>query len=343
MNPPRYMREPPANLSVERLRACLREQYRLAATEIEFLPLGHDPAAGVYRIETTGGRYFLKACLRIRSEAGLRVPRYLQDQGISYVFAPLPTVEGALWSHAGSYDVVLYPFIAGTNGMQQRLSDQQWVEYGTALRQLHETAVTPELTQIVGRDTFEPPGADLVRQLDEQIGDRSFEDAAHHALAEFWQAHRAEIHLLLERAERLGARLAESASPLVLCHADIHTGNVLVGQDQRIWIVDWDETVLAPRERDLMFVIGGISSKYVTPREERLFRQGYGEVTVDQLALAFYRYAWAVSDISAFGETILLRADLSQQLRLSEVEMFRSLFAPGNIVEIAFQTPLPPP
>ena len=129
----------------------------------------------------------------------------------------------------------------------------------------------------------------------------------------------------------------------MLGHADIHTGNVLVGQDQRIWIVDWDETVLAPRERDLMFVIGGISSKYVTPREEQLFRQGYGEVTVDQLALAFYRYAWAVSDISAFGETVLRRPDFSEQLRLAEVEVFRSLFAPGNIVEISLQTPLPTP
>jgi spectinomycin phosphotransferase len=44
----------------------------------------------------------------------------------------------------------------------------------------------------------------------------------------------------------------------VLCHADLHTWNVLVDGDGRLWLVDWDEAILAPRERDLMFLVGGI-------------------------------------------------------------------------------------
>ena len=48
--------------------------------------------------------------------------------------------------------------------------------------------------------------------------------------------------------------------PLVLCHADLHAWNVLLDTDRQLWLVDWDETILAPKERDLMFVVGGIGN-----------------------------------------------------------------------------------
>ena len=330
------MHEPPANLSTEQIRACLHAQYGLTATGITFLPLGHDPAAWVYRVLSEDAHaYFLKVQLRVRNQAGLRVPRLLQDQGMRQVVAPLPTSTGALWANAHGYAIVLYPFIAGTNGMQQRLSDQQWTEYGALLRQLHETPVTPELAAIVRRDTYAPFGAAQIRLLDAEIGGRTFDDPAHQALAASWQSERDTILRLVDRAEVLGGQLVQAAPRQVPCHADIHTGNVLLDTDGRVWIVDWDETILAPRERDLMFAVGGISSQLVTPPETARFLDGYRPVTIDPLALAYYRYAWAVADIWAYAETVFARPDLSVQLRLSEVGIFRSLFAPGNIVSIA--------
>jgi spectinomycin phosphotransferase len=123
----------------------------------------------------------------------------------------------------------------------------------------------------------------------------------------------------------------------VLCHADLHTGNVLLDDAGRVWIVDWDETVLAPRERDLMFVVGGgIGIGGIGPREEERFFQGYGPASIDPLALAYYRYAWAVSDIGAYGEQVFLRPDLGEVTRHAAVAAFMSLFQPGRIVERAF-------
>jgi spectinomycin phosphotransferase len=37
-----------------------------------------------------------------------------------------------------------------------------------------------------------------------------------------------------------------------------HAGNVVVGADNELTIVDWDEPILAPKERDLMFIGGGV-------------------------------------------------------------------------------------
>jgi Ser/Thr protein kinase RdoA (MazF antagonist) len=81
----------------------------------------------------------------------------------------------------------------------------------------------------------------------------------------------------------------------VLCHADLHTWNVLVDSVGDLWIADWDEAVLAPRERDLMFVVGGIGHGLVTPA------------------------ATAAGDAN----------------RRAAVEGFEQLFAPGNIVDLA--------
>jgi spectinomycin phosphotransferase len=331
------MREPPANLPNDTLCACLRARYELIPTELTFLPLGHDASAWVYRVRAAdGGVYFLKVRLSVTNEAGLAVPRYLQDHGVARVIAPLPTATGALWATAGDYALMLYPFVAGVTGMERGLADQQWIDYGALLRQVHDTAVTPELARIIRRDTFTPNGADLLRRLDAHIDARRFDDPAAQALATFWQARRTEIRTLLDRAEDLGRRLAATRPALVLCHADIHTNNVLVAADDRVWFVDWDDTLLAPRERDLMFVIGGLRRELVGPHEETLFFQGYGTITVNPLALAYYRYARAVSDLGYEGEQGFFRPDLGLDTRREAVDRVRRLFEPGYLVALAF-------
>ena len=335
------MREPPINLSEETLRACLRAEYGLDVTEVIFLPWGHDSSAWVYRVQATdGGTYFLKARLQVTNEASLVVPRYLHDHGVARVVAPLPTLARTLWTQAGDYAVILYPFIAGQTGMEQRMVARQWRDYGALLRQIHSTPVEPDLARLLQRDTFIPAWGDMVRRLDTHIGARTFADPLDQTLATFWQVHREEISTVLDRAEALGRRLAQAPPTFVLCHADIHTGNVLLDGDDQVWIVDWDETILAPLERDLMFVIGGISSTLVDPREEAFFHQGYGTATIDPLALAYYRYVWAVGDIGSFGEQVFFRPDFGPETRRTGVDYFTGLFKPGEIVALAFGSDL---
>ena len=89
-----------------------------------------------------------------------------------------------------------------------------------------------------------------------------------------------------------------------------------------------------------MFVIKGIGSDLVNPKETAAFLQGYGESAVDPAALAYYRYAWAVQDIAAYGEQVFLTPELTPESRLDGLQGFISLFEPGNIVSIALASPV---
>jgi spectinomycin phosphotransferase len=155
------------------------------------------------------------------------------------------------------------------------------------------------------------------------------------ALAGFWKAHRDLIDALVGRVDRLGRQVAPKGLRRVLCHGDLHTWNVLVDSENHLWIVDWDEAVLAPRERDLMFVVGGIGHGLVRPHDTEWFLQGYGETGIDPRLLAYYRTAWAVQDIAAYGEEVLLTPALGQETRRAALEGLMDLFEPGNIVDLA--------
>jgi spectinomycin phosphotransferase len=333
------MREPPAGLSVETLRAALRHAWGLEAQSVTFLPLGYDAAAWVYRVDAAdGATFFLKARLSVSNEPALLVPHALHEQGVRQVVAPIATPAGALWAQAGDYALILYPFVEGQSAMARGLSDAQWVVYGDLLRQIHGAAVTPELAAHMQRETFAPGWVAELRQVDDLVAAGALPDEAARELGELWLGRRAEIQEVLARADELGRRLAGAGLPFVICHADIHTNNVLVDGDGALWVVDWDETVLAPRERDLMFVTGGgISTQLVRPRDEELLRRGYGPADVDAAALAYYRAAWAVSDIGSYGAQVLLRPDLGELTRREGLTQLAGLFRPGEIVDLALR------
>jgi len=52
--------------------------------------------------------------------------------------------------------------------------------------------------------------------------------------------------------------------------------------------------------------------------------------------LAYYRFAWAVQDLAAYGEQVFFMPGLSEHARREAVRGIMSLFEPGNIVDIAF-------
>ncbi len=149
--------------------------------------------------------------------------------------------------------------------------------------------------------------------------------------------HAASIHRLVERAGQLAQKLQKESPEFVLCHSDIHGGNLMMDVNDAIYIVDWDGPIMAPKERDLMFIGGGVANVWNQPHEEDLFYKGYGKTEVNREILAYYRHERIVQDIAEYGNQLLLTTAGGQD-RLQSYKHFVAQFEPRGVVEIAFKT-----
>lgn len=331
------MREPP-KLADTTIIAALHAQYGILITALSFLPLGSDSASSVYRVDAADGATYL---LKVRagsgfSAASLIVPRFLRDRGVPRIVAPLPTINQTLWVSVNEFALSLYPFIDGRVGADAGLSEEQWRAFGAMVKQIHASQLPPDLICTVPHESFTPSRRSVVTDLEAAISGQALADSLEQKLAAFWRSRQDEISVVVDRADALGRQLRRASPPRVLCHADLHTWNVLVDSAQQLWLVDWDETTLAPKERDLMFVVGGIGGDLVGPHDTAWFFQGYGDAEVDRTALTYYRYAWAVQDMGAYGERVFFMPDLGEETRRDAVHGFMDMFKPGKIVAIAF-------
>jgi len=331
------MIEPP-NISDKRIISALQEHFSLRVRAIEFLPLGLDAASWAYRVEAESGVYFLKLRKNIPNPAGILIPRFLKEQGIQQVMAPLSSSKGNAWEKVDDFYFILYPFIRGQQVMNIGMSDEHWVEFGSVIKRLHTTKLTPDVASQIRREMFASPRLEWDKKIHAQILTNEYSDPFQAELAEFWRENHVTIATILDRSEELSKQMQSAHPEFVLCHADIHTANVLRTEDDHIFIVDWDETMLAPKERDLMFVLGTIFGDQMAGKAERLFFEGYGKPEIDRVALAYYRYNWCVEDMGGFAEQIFTEENVGEETKKISVWWFKKLFEAGNSIELALDT-----
>jgi len=335
------MRDDPGQ-DLDAIAACLNAQYDLRVSAITFLPLGYDLNAAVYKVIAEDGTdYFLKIRFGPVNESGLLVPWALSERGIRNVLAPLQTRSSELCCSCDGRSLVLYPFIAGEDAMTSGMTDEQWREFGSTLQAVHSSGLAEELGGRLPVETFALPSGALVRRILDLPDTTEFENTVAEQFAAFWRENAARIHQMLARAEELGGRLQSRSFDHVLCHADIHAANILVSDDGQIHLIDWDGPLIAPRERDLLFVVGSIIARVVEPREEKLFFAGYGPVDIDPEALIYYRYERIVEDLGEIGRSVLLEPNRSDQMRAEESRLARSFFTPGGDIDHAEAENLP--
>jgi spectinomycin phosphotransferase len=324
------------DISPEEIAACLKNAYGVTAVQIIFLPLGADQNTAVYRIETNDETaYFLKLRSGVFDETAVTLPQFLHDQGIRQIITPLTTKTGQLWTTLDAFTAILYPFVGGRNGREVKLSAAQWAEFGAALKKLHTLAVPPAIKDHLRQEAYAPRWREMVRMFLERVRSDVYDDPVALELAAFLQSRRAETLDLVRRAEQLAESLSREPLESVLCHADIHASNLLVNGRDALYIVDWDDPLLAPKERDLMF-IGGAQGfvGHNAQEEEALFYQGYGPAALNSRALAYYRYERIIEDIALYCEQLLL-SNAGGQDRAQSLHYLVSNFLPDGTIEAA--------
>lgn len=320
----------------EKIIACLQEAYEVRIADIIFLPLGGDLSTAVYRVfaedETT---YFCKLKRGVFDKTSVMLPKYLSDQGIAQIIPPLATETGQLWATLDEFKLILYPFVEGTSGYEIELSESQWAEFGTSLKRIHGTLIPSTLIRGVRKERYSPEWRETCKNIIKRLDQEKFEDPIMVEWSAFLHTKLEMILDAVRRAEQLAHVMASRELEFVLCHSDIHPGNLFIDTTGTVFIIDWDYPKLAPKERDLMFIGGGQGfMPYIAEQEERLFYQGYGQVELDPIALTYYRYERGVTDISVESERILSNT-LGDQDRAQSLEYLRYYFLPGCTLEMA--------
>ena len=327
----------PPNIPEKKILACLHKAYGVKSRTLTFLPLGADVNAASYRLSAESGQdYFVKLRRGTVDEIGIVLPHFLHAQGITQVIAPLPALDGQLWTSLEGFQVVLYPFVQSRRGFEVVLSARQWADFGRALKRIHTLPLPEALASAIPRETYTPRYRQQVQGFLEQVKQENYQDPVAVKVAGLLNAKEAVILDLIQRAEGYAQRLEAQTGEFVLCHADLHAGNLLIADHGGLYIVDWDAPILAPKERDLMYIGGAQGFRGVTARQEAArFYRGYGAAQVDPIALAYYRYERILQDIAAFCEQLLL-TDTGGEDRQQSFDYLASNFLPGNTIAVAY-------
>jgi spectinomycin phosphotransferase len=313
------MREQPG-IPDERLRAYLQDHYDLYPVTLEFLPVGHDYNAGVYRVVSEQGTaYLLKVTSRPLYEPRCLVPRYLNDLGITSVLAPIPTRSGALWTQLEEWTMIAYPFIEGDTSWTG-MTNEQWKEVGAIFKRIHQVMLPPVGFELLRKETFDPTEyARWVRAFETQhLHSRHDGSDSWRALRASWVAHQSMIHKAVTSLEKLAEVLRSRALPYVICHADLHPANLLRDRHGHVFVIDWDEVMLAPKERDFIFI-------REPPADA--FWEGYGGIEIDWTALTYYLWERVVQEVIACAGDVYFRDDLAEESKEDLVQLFDDTLA----------------
>ena len=321
------------DIADEDIIAALQAGYGIRPARLDFLPVGNDRHAYAYRVGGASGDFFLKLRRGETRKAALIAPHELERLGILPPVAPMPTLNGDLLAAGPGFDLILYPYIAGQSAWGMRLTAAQARQWGQIMRRIHSAPLSEALALGVPREVF---GVKWLAEMDRVaaiISRGGFRSPVAARLANCWREQSAEIARCRRRFVALGKRLAARPPPFMLCHADIHSANIIIDGEGGIRIVDWDEAIIAPVERDLMFfLLDGHERDF-----EAAFFQGYGGRDINWLALAYYKYDWVIQEFADYGERVFLAADLGEQDLAAALREFQRLFTPGDVIERAHQ------
>ncbi|MFF5056040.1 phosphotransferase [Micromonospora sp. NPDC000663] len=275
----------------------VRTDFGLDMTTMDAVTHGADRYAQLWRARAVDGTRYAVKLSGGGTSAGLAVSAYLAGQGVPGVAAPLRTRDGRLWADRDGRRLTVVPWVSDTRALDAPMTVAHWRSYGEVLAAVHAVPVTDELVRLLPRGgSAYPRIVAATRAVARRLRDPAPDPVATD-LAAVWSAAADRVSLLTRAVERLA--VDQPPGTPVVCHGDPHLGNLLLGPDGQVWLIDWDDAVLAPPECDLMFVTGGVLAfAPVTAEQREAVLGGYGGTEPDPKRLAWFLAVRALDDLS---------------------------------------------
>ena len=299
----------PRDLDRSELERILEDGWRLRGLQLDYLAVGfgsHHWSA----IDSRRTRRFvtvddLEADFRTTPDTdsafaaldrAFRTAALLRDNTtLEFVLAPLFDRDGAVIRRLDNrYAVTVSPLIDGQSseyGPYEERDERRAM--GAVLGRLH--AATDRVpADLPGREDFAVPSraalVEALHDLDRTWDSGPFAEPTRKLL----QLSGHDLELRLHEYDEIVAGVRESSDSWVITHGEPHRANVIRDPRGGVHLVDWDTTLLAPRERDLQMVL----DQELTGWDE--YSELAGVATLNHEALQLYRLWWELSDIAVF-------------------------------------------
>ncbi len=307
------MKTPPT-IDLNELQHSLEDAYALQVRAMCFVPRGE--CSWGYRVEAGDGRrYFLKLFRTnsLPAWAAHLVYRLHSEGGIENIVYPLPACSGEVLSHLGGHPAALFDFIEAQSLFQAPSKAETLYRLGELLARLHGCV---QLRQDCRRvEQFEIPGRDMYDRIVDLVNRGCVRSGAAGEALRILRPVRKQLEALREEILLFQEKARRAQSPFCICHGDPTPGNILVGASGTPYLIDWDEMLLAPPERDLVY--WEKDDVFFDNQPSCPVLDGYrhiaGDLSLDPHIIGFYQRQWTVGEIAVYGQRLLFENHTAQQ------------------------------
>jgi spectinomycin phosphotransferase len=301
----------PKELDRSELKTLLAHHWSLHGVDLEYLPLGFGSHHWL-AVDSRGTRRFVTAddlfagfqrgpdadSAFVSLDRAFRTATVLRHEAeLEFVVAPLPDEQDVVMRRLDDrYAVTVFPFIAGesrADGSYESSADRRHMS--RILGRLH--AATERLPEdLPDKEDFALPsrGAllEALRDLDRPWTSGPFGEPARQLLRRSAR----DLERRLREYDELAAEVAQTSESWVVTHGEPHRANVIRDARGRLLLVDWDTTLVAPRERDLRMVL----DRDMTGWDD--YRGISSSISLDHRAMRLYHLWWDLAEIGIYTE-----------------------------------------
>jgi spectinomycin phosphotransferase len=299
------------------LKKAIQEKFGISVISLTLVPKWE--TARAYVIESSKHTNFF---LKIYSDDSIpdSAFRFAHDLyakvGITGITHPIPTINGQMRIQIGDFHTAaLFSLISGKTAEEQKLTDRQLEKLGKLLAKIHQSK------SVIGgysvREKFAIPFKDRLLAIFNGMSKITGNSTQYKKrLKLFLEPHRAKFLQELETLGELQRKVRRNKLEFVNCHGEPSPGNVLSSNSGKVYLLDWDDPIFAPKEKDLLFFKDNIEP---VMKGYRLFSK---DNSIDQEVIEFYGHMWNLGEIVDYGSKILFEnySDEQNQMWLDNLK-----------------------
>ncbi len=296
----------------EALKEFLTQEYSLEITDMNFIPRGE--CSWGYKLITKDQQYFLKiyATKDVPEEAFHLTYDLFEKCGVAHIVHPLKTNNGRVRSMFQDNSVAVFNYIEGIVSDETDLNEQQFEQLGILMARIHQSVKF--LGPLQKKDEFELWDQDYVRVM--KSLDNS-EDIYVQQMIEVLIKNRSRIEKEYAELKEIQKIVKQQDIEFVNCHGDPTPSNIMLTPTGEVYLIDWDDPVSAPKEKDLVFL------HHRSPGVMKGYSSITGSSDLNSHLIRYYEHLWNIHEIGGYGTLILDSGSESEKQRQYHLDGLR--------------------